>query len=171
MSEEPVIKRRNIIYPRIELRTGHLELILPNDADEKQILEKYAGWIDEKQQQIEIIERESQNLSLSPRTKDEYASLIKELAGKKTGRPVKIQMRKMKSKWASCSPNGTITVNTLGQNLPDNYVQYIISHEILHLTHRKHDALFLAVLENEFPNMAQLEKDLAGYWFRLNKEI
>jgi len=167
MIEEPIIKRRNITYPRIEMRTGHLELILPQGVDEKKVLEKYGSWIASRKQQIaEMVDR-AQDLLLQPRTKEEFLELIRKLATKKLGSEPRIQLRTMKSKWASCSPSGTITINTLGKDLPEHYLDYIISHEILHLTNRKHDAVFIATLSSLFPDMAELEKNLGGYWFKL----
>jgi len=167
MNDNPIIKRRNITYPRIEMRTGHLELILPPDVDEKEILMKYNSWITSHQQQIDNMKDNAKNLPLSPRTKEEYLSIIRKLSSEKLEYEPHIKLRTMKSKWASCSPNGTITINTLGKDLPEHYLDYIISHEILHLRYRKHDAVFISTLSESFPDLEKLEKDLAGYWFKL----
>jgi len=167
MIEEPIIKRRDITYPRIEMRTGHLELILPRDVDEKVILEKYGSWIASRKQQIAEMVSRAQDLLLQSRTKEEYLFLIRKLATKKLGSEPRIQLRTMKSKWASCSPSGTITINTLGKDLPEHYLDYIISHELLHLTNRKHDVAFTTTLRAAFPDMEKIEKDLAGYWFKV----
>lgn len=171
MAEELVIRRRDILYPRIEMRTGHLELILPHGADETEVLEKHREWIEKRKEQIAQMEQRAEHLPLQERTQSEYAGFVKTVVQKKLGDAAdntKIVLRRMKSKWASCAESGTITLNTLGKDLPDRCLEYIISHELLHLTHRKHDTMFLTTMRCEFPDMEELEKDLAGYWFKLN---
>lgn len=167
--EKPVIIRRDILYPRVEYRTGHLELILPPDADEQEILEKYSAWIREKRMFIDKMLNRSQHLVFEKRTKEEFIGFVKEYAGPRLNTDVRIQIRKMKSKWASCSEKRTITLNILAKDLPKHHLEYILSHEFLHLANRKHDTAFREILTAEFPDMEELEKDLCAYWFALQE--
>jgi len=45
----------------------------------------------------------------------------------------RVQIRQMRNKWASCSSKGTVTLNSDILVLPDDLVDYILVHELLHL--------------------------------------
>jgi len=165
---EPIIHRRNIMYPRLEFRTGKLELILPIHADEMEILEKYHDWIVEKNTFIQEMLDLAETLPFENRTKEELIHLVKEFPETRKHDDVQIKFRKMNTKWASCSNNKTITINSLAQYLPAYHLKYILSHEFLHLTIRQHNTLFKDILLQQYPDMERLEKELCGYWFKLN---
>ena len=164
----PVTHRRNIMYPRLEFRTGKLELILPIHADEKEILEKYHEWIAEKNTFIQEMLDMAETLPFENRTKEELMQLVKGFPETRRHADVLIKFRKMSTKWASCSKNRTITLNSLTQYLPEYHLEYILSHEFLHLTIRQHNTLFKDILLRQFPDMERLERELCGYWFKLN---
>ena len=57
-------------------------------------------------------------------------------------KPYRVQFRDMYRKWGSCSSRGSVTLNTALQYLPRHLVEYVIVHELAHLTHLNHDAEF-----------------------------
>ena len=61
------VKRREIKYPRVELRTGKLVLILPMDfKDENELLNKKSKWIHQKKKIIEdAVKRVSEDMDLN----------------------------------------------------------------------------------------------------------
>ena len=80
-----------------------------------------------------------------------------------------IHIREMKRKWASCSSNKIVTVNTLMRYLPDELIKYVLYHEIVHLKERKHNKHFWNIVEKKFKNPELKEKDLMMYWFLIQK--
>ncbi len=58
------VKRREIKYPRVELKTGRLVLILPMDfKDEEELLNKKSNWIHQKKKIIEdAVKRASEDM-------------------------------------------------------------------------------------------------------------
>jgi hypothetical protein len=76
----------------------------------------------------------------------------------------------MKTKWASHSKNGNLTVNTLLKYLPENIIAYIIYHEVTHAIERKHNEKFWRIITKKFPDYKTKEKDLLTYWFAIQKQ-
>jgi len=63
----------------------------------------------------------------------------------------RIQIRKMKNKWGSCSSKGTLTLNEELTKLPLEYVEYVIVHELLHLIIPNHGRTFKTLLYTYLP--------------------
>lgn len=163
---------RNIQYPRLELKTGTLVLILPKDYQNKeQLLRKHEKWIKQKQQTIQKAIRQAKTAKLNQtRTLSELKTLIAHLAEQyETELDTKINKilyRKMRTKWASLSRNRNLTINTLTRYLPEALIQYIVYHELAHAKHgRKHNKLFWQQTATKYPNCETLENRLLTYWF------
>jgi len=172
---EYTVAYRNVKHPRLEYKTGTLQLILPKTSkDEKQTLEKYKKWIQKKEPVIRkaLEEAKVKNLNIN-RTGKELRSLIHTLAEnyrKEINTKIKrIYFRKMRTKWASYSQNGNLTVNTLLKYLPQDIIEYIIFHETTHSIERKHNEKFWNIITNKFPDYPTKEKDLLTYWFIIQK--
>ena len=168
---------RKVKHPRLEFKTGILKLIVPKDwkETEAELLLKHEKWIMSKHDQIEVSLDRSEGEQLKVKrdinsfkgfvrkTLDEYLS------------PLKVEIKRldfktMKTKWASCSQNRIITVNTLMRYLPDNLVRYVLFHEISHLEERKHNKHFWNIIEKKFKNPKSKEQDLMMYWFLIQKQ-
>ena len=57
-------------------------------------------------------------------------------------KPKAIGFRKAKRQWGSCSANNTLSFNTMMMKLPLDVIQYIIVHELAHITHKHHQKAF-----------------------------
>ena len=78
-----------------------------------------------------------------------------------------IYFRNMKSKWASCSSKGNLTINMLMRYLPEHLVEYVVFHETAHIIEKRHNEEFWGLVSKVFDNYQELEKDLFAYWFRV----
>jgi len=166
---------RNVKHPRLEYKTGTLLLILPKHyKSEKQTLEKYQKWIQKKQLIIRKALEEAKTKTINQsRTEKELRNLVYETAKnyekELNTRINKIYFKKMKTKWASHSKNGNLTVNTLLKYLPKDIIEYIIYHEIAHSLERKHNENFWNLINKKFKDYLTKEKDLLTYWFLIQK--
>jgi predicted metal-dependent hydrolase len=61
-------------------------------------------------------------------------------------------VQKMKTKWGSCNAaSGTIRLNTELAKKPLECLEYVVVHEMIHLTVRNHDARFMALMDRHMP--------------------
>ncbi len=59
----------------------------------------------------------------------------------------RVQIRKMKSRWGSCSHSKLITLNLFLLRAPSECIDYVIAHELCHLKHPHHGPRFWQLLE------------------------
>lgn len=61
-------------------------------------------------------------------------------------------IRKMKTKWGSCSPNkSTIRINTELAKKPAECLEYIVVHELVHLLEKSHNDRFKLLMDQYLP--------------------
>jgi len=176
MDKDLKIIKRKVKYPRIELKTGILTLILPKDRkiSPAQFIKRHKSWIESKRRLIEELKQEYKNKKLIQRSEKRLFFLVNELIPlierKLQIKPKKISFRLMKTKWGSCSKGKTISFNVLMKYLPKHLIRYIIFHEMAHLLVPKHNKNFWYFIQKEFPQYKEYERTLLGYWFLINSE-
>ena len=163
---------RHIKYPRLEFKTGRLLLVLPkNYKKEKRLIEKHKKWIYKKKSLIEFARKKAKEKIIDPKSNTELKNLIQssidKFAKEYQAYPNQVFFRKMKSKWASCSPKNNLTFNILIKYLPKSLIKYVVFHEIAHLVERNHSERFWNIVSQKFKNFREKEKDLMIYWFLL----
>ncbi len=81
-----------------------------------------------------------------------------------TGVEVKfVTVRNQRSRWGSCSANGTISLNWRLVQTPDFVRDYIIYHELMHLREMNHSDRFWARVEEVCPGWREAEQ-----WIKRN---
>lgn len=71
------------------------------------------------------------------------------------------QVRQMKTKWGSCSiEERRIWINLELAKKPEQCLEYIIMHEMVHLLERHHNERFLYYMDTYLPNWKQLKTEL-----------
>jgi hypothetical protein len=81
-----------------------------------------------------------------------------------TGVEVKqVTVRNQRSRWGSCSANGTISLNWRLVQTPEFVRDYIIYHELMHLREMNHSARFWARVEEVCPGWRDAE-----HWIKRN---
>lgn len=75
--------------------------------------------------------------------------------------PEKWGIRDMRTKWGSCnSQKSIIWLNSELSKKPTASLDYVILHELAHLISNRHDALFLAVLDEHMPKWRSIRAEL-----------
>ncbi len=70
-------------------------------------------------------------------------------------KPLKIAIRKQKTRWGSCSSTGTISYNWLVIMTPEEVMQYLVIHELSHLIEPNHSQRFWQVVKTFDPDFAK----------------
>jgi len=161
--------------PKLEVKPWGVLVTLPEGVGEEEayrIIERHGRWIEARHAELlEALER-SRNVKLVRRSKAQFRNLVKNLVEQITKEvlgmnPCKVVIREMKTRWASCSPKGTLTINALARYLPDHLITYIIYHEICHIIEPKHNEVFRAYLQKYCPNYREFEEELLVYEVKL----
>jgi len=74
-------------------------------------------------------------------------------------------VRRMKSRWGSCTAAGKITLNLKLIHTPKPCIDYIIVHELCHLVHPNHSPAFYKLLQRVMPNWEKRKEQLNLFEF------
>jgi len=66
--------------------------------------------------------------------------------------PGKTRFRKTKRQWGSCSANNDLSFNTQLMKLPLSTIEYVVVHELTHITHKHHQKSFWEHLARYLPD-------------------
>jgi hypothetical protein len=70
----------------------------------------------------------------------------------------KMNCRRMKAQWGSCSRNGEICLNSMLMQMPTATIDFVITHELCHLRHFSHSKSFYQLLSSVMPDWKEREK-------------
>jgi predicted metal-dependent hydrolase len=71
-----------------------------------------------------------------------------------------LRVRRMKRTWGNCSTRGRITLNTALIKAPPELIDYVICHEICHLSEHNHGPAFYALQETIYPRWREMRQEL-----------
>ena len=71
-----------------------------------------------------------------------------------------LRIRKMKSQWGSCTPEGRITLNLKLIRAPQHLIDYVIVHELCHLVELNHGEGFYKLLSRVMPEWERYRERL-----------
>lgn len=74
------------------------------------------------------------------------------------GRGQDVRIRRMKSRWGSCSRDGSIRINEALAHLEDRCLRYVVCHEWAHRTAFHHGPAFYSALEKLLPSHREDER-------------
>jgi predicted metal-dependent hydrolase len=71
-----------------------------------------------------------------------------------------VSVKSLKRRWGSCDTHRAITLNLYLMELPWEYIDYVLLHELTHTVHMNHGADFWGLLARLDPHARQLSKRL-----------
>ncbi len=76
----------------------------------------------------------------------------------------RLQIRRQRTRWGSCSSSGTISINLCSLFLRPEVLRYLLIHELCHTRHMNHSSRFWDLVAQCEPGYAQLDKELSRAW-------
>jgi predicted metal-dependent hydrolase len=76
----------------------------------------------------------------------------------------RLQVRRQRTRWGSCSRNGTISLNACLLFQPAEVVDYLLLHELAHTRHMNHSRRFWALVARHEPRWRELDAALMLGW-------
>ena len=125
----------------------------------KEFVQKNKGWIKEKnslntpKNKAVIEERRRLAHKILPKRLDELAKKY----GFKYGRGF---IKNQKTLWGSCSYRNNINLNLNLVALNDEFIDYVLLHELTHTVHKNHQKAFYDLLKKNMPNALDVQKRL-----------
>ncbi len=79
----------------------------------------------------------------------------------------RLQVRRQRTRWGSCSSSGTISLNGCLLFLTPEQARYLMVHELCHTRHMNHSAAFWSLVERHQPGARALDREVSGAWRRI----
>ena len=76
------------------------------------------------------------------------------------GEMSQILVRDQRQRWGSCAPDGTLRFNWRAVMLKQALIEYVVVHELAHLTHRNHSTDFWGLVSKAMPDAQQRRQRL-----------
>ena len=78
------------------------------------------------------------------------------------GEVSQILIRDQRKRWGSCAPDGTLRFNWRAMMLEQALIEYVVVHELAHLTHRNHSTDFWGLVSKAMPDGTAAAEESAG---------
>lgn len=140
----PVVYRKGSGSPRVTERAGQL-LVATADADE-------------------ATQRLALKRYLARRARKELEPRLYAMADEFGVRVHGVSIRAQQTRWGSCSPSGSISLNSSLLFLPEALVHYVLLHELCHRRELNHSPRFWALVTALEPDSDRLRKELKSAW-------
>lgn len=123
----------------------------------------YSNLTPAEQKRLQIMERRYRNAA-----RDVFTSRVAYYHSLTGGNYTSITIRDQKSRWGSCSSRGTLSFNYRLVFAPPKILDYVVVHELCHLTHMNHSKDFWNMVERIMPEYRVCKTWLREHGHELN---
>ena len=109
-------------------------------------------------------------LFLKDRLRDDLLPRLEAQAVRMKVHVAGMTVREQRSRWASCSPAGRISVNLRVLALPPSIRDYLVVHELSHLLEPNHSRRYWKRVGEFFPDYRFAEEELRRYWILIERD-
>ncbi|MBO8174242.1 MAG: M48 family metallopeptidase [Thermococcus sp.] len=100
--------------------------------------------------------------------KKKMEEIIEKRAEQIGRRPNKVFIRVQRNKWGSCSSKGNLSLNITLAALPEELLDYVITHELAHLVELNHSKRFWKLVAKAHPDYKKKREELKLWWVIVN---
>jgi len=97
----------------------------------------------------------------------EFGARLTQLAAVTGHEFARLQIRRQRSRWGSCSARGTISLNCALLFQRPEVLNYLLIHELVHTRHMNHSRRYWAAVANLEPHYRELDRELLAGWTRV----
>ena len=169
ITEQQILNQRAVLRGGFKVGKAHT-LYFYKDLKLKTIkirLDKIAIYVnsphDETDMRVQHRAHQACERALAAEAKTILPHRIKSLSSLH-GYPYKeLKIRKLTSRWGSCSSQKNITLSYFLMQLPWELIDYVILHELVHTRHLNHSPGFWRALEELAPGAKALQKEIRAH--------
>ncbi|MEG2193025.1 MAG: SprT family zinc-dependent metalloprotease [Oscillospiraceae bacterium] len=139
------------------------------EKDIHDFVNKNTLWIEKQLQKHR--ENKSKAIILSPQQIDLLKDRAKETLSQKTRefssimnvKPTRVKITSAKCRWGSCSYDNAICYSYRVMLLDEECQDYIVVHELSHIKHKNHSAMFYKEIENVLPDYRKTVEKIKNF--------
>ena len=168
----PILFERSAMAKRIIISVKHngVRVAIPNRVSLKSALEFVdlkKSWIQKQLARIKQVENQKQadtptNINKAE-AKEKLTDRLYRLAARHGFTYNKVTIRNQRTRWGSCSHKNNISLNAKLVLLPDELIDYVLLHELVHTRIHNHSKRFWAELDKYVKNGKLMAKRLRKY--------
>jgi predicted metal-dependent hydrolase len=151
------------VWNRVALDGGTLHVSLGNTSNAARIRRLVDDWLLEQARAVLPKLFEAALRRHAWRIRKTRVPLAMRADGEAEG--LRLTIRRMRTRWGSCSADGHITLSAGLIHLPRRLVEYVSVHELCHLAHHNHAPAFWFQVATCLPDWRQRRDDLK-HWQR-----
>ncbi len=141
---QPIAMKIDPDQSRTTLVDNVLMVGLPSDANATRLRDMVQAWL---QKQARIV----------------FAQRFERLAMLTGKAPKRWRLSSARTRWGSCTSDGTVAINWRLMHFPIDVIDYVIAHEIAHLSEMNHGPQFWQTVEHLFPEYEKAKSILSNY--------
>lgn len=169
-SREDWIREQQVIPERLEHgqsigKAHHLEFVQRNQGEkpsarvkDSAILVSYPATMSPGDRAVQEVATKAAKRALKQQAQSLLPQRLANLATKYGFQYSDVAIRELKSRWGSCDQKKRITLNLFLVQLPWDYIDYVLLHELSHTQHLNHGPDFWHRLGECYPNYLQYKK-------------
>lgn len=138
---------------------GNISVTIRN----RKIFVKYPSDILVNSEEVQIAIRKGIERALRIEAKEYLPIRVDQLAREFGFSYNQVYCKNLKSRWGSCSVRNNINLNIHLMRLPDEFIDYVILHELCHTVHKNHSKRFWDKLESVFSGSKLVDKKLREF--------
>jgi len=127
------------------------------------------NWIKKHSNNMKVLTEKSKELPKIDReeARENLEKRLSELAEQHNFQYNRVSIRSQRTRWGSCSSKDNISLNMKLLHLPQQLIDYILLHELVHTRVKNHSKDFWNELETVVPNARTVDEQLREYQYCL----
>jgi predicted metal-dependent hydrolase len=120
-------------------------------------------WVDHEQPRIQDFIKKTLIEVMRWEAKVYLPKRLRELADKHGFDYQNVSIKNNSTRWGSCSSTNNINLNLHLMRIPENLIDYVLLHELVHTVVKNHGEKFWLLLEQVYPNARVADKQMNNY--------